>query len=98
MSRATEFWPSASSISDIRAPTDVSSPGPMFSSALLAWAVSPSLRLILAETMRRVSSSAASASIPTMSRLSPSGKSISVYICDWTSLAASLRRLDRNRW
>lgn len=48
VSRAHPFLPSASRTSALRAPTEVSLPGPTLSSSLVARSVSPILRLILA--------------------------------------------------
>lgn len=80
MSRAWALLPSASSISDIIASAPVSPDPRNGARALLAVSVSPSLRLILDATRHRGRSSHSSDSLSTMSLLSLSGRSISMYL------------------
>lgn len=97
LSRAIAFFPSASSISEIRAPLDGQSES-TDSASSIALGRSPILRLMRAAISLISRSSHSSDRLWTISRDSLSGKSMNMYLLDWTSFVASCLRFERNRW
>ena len=91
------FFPSASSISEIRAPQEGLDPF-MDSTSALAMDSSPSLRLMRAAVRRRQPSSHSRDRLSIMSRDSLSGKSMNMNLWAWASLIASCLRFERKRW